>query len=83
MVTKEWMEAHENKVENGWLLLQLQQFPGIGLMGCPKCGNIQLNPNAMENIKIINEFQEAEKNRRISVASGLVDPAGRVIGLKG
>jgi hypothetical protein len=82
MKTMEWMDEHGNNPDHGWLMVQLPNTPGVAILGCPKCSSLYFNPNAKENIRMINEFQEEEKNRRIAVASGIIDPAGRPIGLK-
>lgn len=83
MKTDEWMKEHDNNAEHGWLLVQLPNAPGVGILGCPKCGSLYFNPNAKENINMIRDFQKVQNDRRIAVASGIIDPAGRPMGLKG
>ena len=81
--TQEWMDDHNNDPQHGWIMVQLRDSPGIAILGCPNCGSLRFNPNALENVLMIQEFQKIENDRRIAVASGLVDPSGRSIGLKG
>lgn len=87
MITEEWMKEHDNDPEKyGWLLVEAHNAPGVAILGCPKCNALYFNPNARENIRLIKEFQKVQKvqsDRRIAVASGLVDSAGRPMGLKG
>jgi hypothetical protein len=84
--TDEWMEAHADEQgnpnpEHGWLMVTLDNAPGIAILGCPNCHSVYFNPNAKENINLIREMQRQADNKRIAVASGLIDPAGRPISL--
>jgi hypothetical protein len=88
LITAEWYEQYQD-IENHWLLLPLVQpgqggnpFPGIGLFACPRCGTLAVNSNAKENNQTIKKWIKEDREKKIAIASGLVDPSGRPMELR-
>jgi hypothetical protein len=78
IVTNEWKEENP---DTPWLMVPLAD--GIALFKCPNCHVAYFNPNALENNKLVQKWVKEDKDRKIAVTSGILDPRGnRVVDLR-
>ena len=76
----EWVKEHEGTP--GWIAVNL--LPGVTIFFCPNCSTPRGNTNIIENFKQVEAWTKEDADRRVALASGLIDPrTNRALSLVG